>query len=217
MASSLGALLLLLSLALVSSKYVDSNRAEEARASLEFKLNKVKAARSLNGTLTVPFSFPLYLQCDDAWGDDIMDTKTICSVGCLMTSTSMALSGSGIAIAASGANAQTLNTWLKANGGYDGSNDLEEGVVPNIDPSRISWPADAMHKTNDLSYATVSSYLSQGRIVIANVMAGRHFVLLTGFSSDGDTFVVNDPGFNVDSYSYKTDVVGYRIFDMVRS
>lgn len=129
----------------------------------------------------------------------------------------MALSGSGITIANSGANPQTLNAWLKANGGYDGSNDLEEGVVPDIDPTHISWPSDAMHKTNDLSYKTVSTYLTNGRIVIANVNAGHHFVLLTGFSSDGDTFVVNDPGFDVDSYSYKSDVVGYRIFDMVRS
>ena len=54
-------------------------------------------------------------------------------------------------------------------------------------------------------------------MVIANVNNGGHFVLLTGYSvADNDTFAVNDPGYNRDTYSYSSDVVGYRIFDMTR-
>jgi hypothetical protein len=113
---------------------------------------------------------------------------------------------------------KTLNKWLQNNDGYDDSNDLIETQVPLIDPSRIAWPEDAMHKTNDLPYDTVRSYLDKGRIVIANVNNGGHFVLLTGYSeTDGDTFAVNDPGYDRNTYSYKTDVVGYRIFDMIRA
>jgi hypothetical protein len=159
------------------------------------------------------------LQCDSKWGDDIMVTKTICDVGCLMSSTSMGLAGTGIPIKAPliDSTPKTLNVWLKNNDGYDDSNDLIETQVPLIDPSRIAWPEDAMHKTNDLSYETVRSYLDKGRIVIANVNNGGHFVLLTGYSeTDGDTFAVNDPGHDRDTYSYKNDVVGYRIFDMIR-
>ena len=74
-----------------------------------------------------------------------------------------------------------------------------------------------MHRNNDLPFATVMEYLEAGRIVIGNVHDGGHFVLLTGYSDDGDTFAVNDPGYHSDTYSYKNDVVGYRIFDMVRS
>ena len=33
---------------------------------------------------------------------------------------------------------------------------------------------------------------------------------------DGDTFAVNDPGFDTNTYSYKNDIVGYRIYDMKR-
>lgn len=146
-----------------------------------------------------------------------MDTKTICNVGCLMSSTSMGLAGKGIYIDASvntTSNPQTLNIWLKANGGYDGSNNLIETQVPLINPDRITWADDAFHKTNDLSYETVSGYISQGRVVIANVNNGGHFVLLTGYSNDGETFFVNDPGYNRETYSFKSDVVGYRIFDM---
>ena len=47
---------------------------------------------------TVPFEFPLFGQCDEPWADDIMDTKTICNVGCLMSSTAMAIAGSNIDI-----------------------------------------------------------------------------------------------------------------------
>ena len=144
-----------------------------------------------------------------------MGNKTICAVGCLMSSTSMGIAGAGISIEGSDSNPGSLNSWLKANGGYQ-NNNLIETVVPNIDPSRIFWPADAMHKTNDLPYDTVAQFIRDGRIVIGNVMNGGHFVLLVGYSTDGDTLMVNDSGFNTESYSYSRDIVGYRIFDMKR-
>ena len=45
-------------------------------------------------------------------------------------------------------------------------------------------------------------------------MHGRHFVLVVGIMND-DVLYVNDPGFNRTTYSYKNDVVGWRIFDMI--
>ena len=79
-----------------------------------------------------PAGYPLFKQCDPAWGDDIMVTKTICSVGCLMSSVSDGLAGWNISIpdgdAAVDANPGTLNTWLQKNDGYDDSNDLIEEV-----------------------------------------------------------------------------------------
>lgn len=168
-------------------------------------------------TPIVPFAFPLFKQCDPKWGNDIINTKTVCEVGCLMSSTSMGLAGTGILIdRIDPANPGSLNTWLKANGGYDGQDDLEESVVSQIDPSRVAWPADGKHETNDLAYGKVAEYVELGRIVIANVMKGRHFVLVIGYSEDKDTLYVNDPGFDTLSYSYSKDVVGYRIFDMKR-
>jgi hypothetical protein len=87
-------------------------------------------------------------------------------------------------------------------------------VVPNIAPSRIAWPEDGMHRTNDLSPSMVRAYLLNGRVVIANVDNGGHFVLVTGMDWTGeDVFVVNDPGFDRQSYAYDT-IVGWRIFDM---
>lgn len=175
----------------------------------------------LSSDAVIPFDYPLVKQCGEPWADDLMGNKTICAVGCLMSSTSMGMAGVQIQIPnASGdlenANPGTFNSWLKENEGY-ANNSLIESVVPKIDPARIAWPEDAMHKTNDLSYETVCEYIKAGRIVIGNVHQGEHFVLLTGYSAtDGDTIYVNDSGFNTLFYSYKNDIVGYRIFDMQR-
>ena len=141
-------------------------------------------------------------------------SETICDVGCLMSSISMSLAGWDIAIDSAASTPATLNTWLRNNHGYTDGADLIESDVPNIDPAHITWPADGMHPTNDLPLETIRAYVLKGRVVIANVMHGEHFVLVTGFSyEDPDTLLVNDPGFSTTSYSYSSDVVGWRIFD----
>lgn len=175
------------------------------------------AVASAVGDRVVPFEYPLFKQCDTRWGSDIIETKTVCTVGCLMSSTSMALNGSGVRVGENGTNPGSLNAWLRANGGYTSGDDFIESALPKLDPSRVSWPKDAMHTTNDLSVETVRSYLSASppRVVIANVMKGRHFVLVVGWhDGDNDTLLVNDPGFDRGNYSYSSDVVGWRIFDM---
>eukprot|EP01039_Chlorochromonas_danica_P010649 gene10649-11808_t len=177
--------------------------------------SNLRSKEKIDGAV-IPFDFPLFSQCDPTWANDIMDTKTICQVGCLMSSTAMGLAGTNILIQNISSTPQTFNQWLKENDGYDGSNDLIEGQVPLINPDRIVWPDDGFHKTNDLPYTTIASYLDKGRIVIANVNAGHHFVLLVGYAADQDTFLVNDPGYDRSTYSYSADVVGYRIYDMKR-
>jgi hypothetical protein len=64
-------------------------------------------------------NYPLYSQCDSRWGGHQLGTssKTICQAGCLMSSASMALAGTGHSY-----NPDTLNNWLKANGGYVSGN-----------------------------------------------------------------------------------------------
>ena len=112
-----------------------------------------------------------------------MVTDTICEVGCLMTSISMAINGWGISIDGNASNPGTLNTWLRNNNGYNSENDLQEKAIPNIDPGRIKWPFTGMHRTNDLSIYEVRGDLLKERVVIINVMDGAHFVLVTGFRS----------------------------------
>jgi len=169
----------------------------------------------LPSTAVIPLYYPLYKQCDPRWGNDTMVNVSICAVGCLMSSTSMAIAGKKILIASIPSNPGVLNSWLRNNGGYDDDNDLEEGAVPKIAPDLISWPADGMHTKNDLPISAIKQYLIYGRPVIANVMHGGHFVLVVGRDAENDdTLYVNDPGFNTTTYSYSKDVVGWRLYEM---
>eukprot|EP01065_Artemidia_motanka_P035356 TRINITY_DN43280_c0_g1_i1.p1 TRINITY_DN43280_c0_g1~~TRINITY_DN43280_c0_g1_i1.p1 ORF type:complete len:382 (+),score=97.18 TRINITY_DN43280_c0_g1_i1:47-1147(+) len=167
----------------------------------------------------VPKRYPLYKQSDYRWGSDVIEKQTVAEVGCLMSSTSMALAGHGIQIPGSPpqtANPGTLNAWLRAHNGYTPGDDLIESAVAGVDPSRVSWPADAMHTTNDLSVADVQALLGSGRPVIANVMKGRHFVLVVGVVPPS-TLMVNDPGFYRVTYDHGSDVVGWRLFNMTNA
>lgn len=49
---------------------------------------------------------------------------------------------------------------------------------------------------------------------LSHFIGGEHFVLLVGYSSDGDTLAVQDPMYDVDVYSYQFDIMGYRLYDI---
>ena len=166
------------------------------------------------GKFVIPHAMSLFKQCDSRWGSKMISTKTICQVGCYMTSAAMALAGHHIKVSGSGATPANLNAWLRSHNGYSG-NLLISSAIVNIDRSHISWPSDAHHPKNDVSLSAIQKMLKDGRPVIANVNNGGHFVLVTGWnSSNPDQLAVNDPGFSRASYSYKHDVVGWRLFGM---
>ena len=97
-----------------------------------------------------------------------------------------------------------------------GTDDLDEAAVSALDPQRIAWTNASMHKTNDLSWGDVIRLLNAGAVVIANVESGHHFVLVVGYDRaiGGDTLFVNDPGFERSTYSFATDVVGWRFYNV---
>ena len=197
-------------------------------------------------SLSTSINYPRFIQCDSQWGGDYMgleNDKTICQVGCLMSSFSMALAGFGIDVAIVpdsqpnstvtttfgmthngkiGATPKSVNAFLRVNNGYlQGSNNLDEGMACHIDPEHIIWPSDGMHRTPDLSPSTIREYLNSNppRVVIANVNNGGHFVLVTDILDDDDTLVVNNSaqgahGSPTYSLSVDGEVVGYRIYDM---
>lgn len=110
---------------------------------------QLAASRSteLPPTAVVPFPYVLFKQCNKSWGSDIIvrrccrpnltlpaspyaspslgaqETTTVCAVGCLMSSTSMAIRSKSIPVPTnvSGsfvpANPGTVNTWLRDNNG----------------------------------------------------------------------------------------------------
>lgn len=76
----------------------------------------------------IPKHYPVFKQCDARWGKDYIYTQTVCAVGCLMSSTSMALNGHDIKVAGNAANPGVLNTWLKNHHGYEGNIMIESAV-----------------------------------------------------------------------------------------
>ncbi|EFA84633.1 hypothetical protein PPL_01623 [Heterostelium album PN500] len=158
----------------------------------------------------IPYSYPLYKQCDPAWGNNTIITTTVCEVGCLMSSVSMSLAGKGIQVDGQLATPGTLNAWLKTNQGYTSNDELEEGVVAEL--PAVQWVGPSIPGTS-LSMEDIAELLNQRVTVILNVLNGGHFVLCVGYDSDAQTLYVNDPGFQTIYYNY-SDVVGYRIFKM---
>ena len=131
--------------------------------------------------------YPLYKQCNSEWRNDIISTKTICKVGCLMSSMSMALSGLGRKIDGGPINPHTLNAWLKSHGGYSENLFVWGSVTSSFDLKYLG-------KFND-----VTNYVNDDHVVILNVHNGGHWVLATSYS--GGTYQVNDPGFSTTSYT----------------
>ncbi|KAJ3431001.1 hypothetical protein M0812_02677 [Anaeramoeba flamelloides] len=161
----------------------------------------------------VPYNYPVFKQCDPRWASNVMGKNgdTICQVGCLMSSTSMAINGHSIKIDGKNSDPETLNAWLRANDGYDDGSDLKENVIPQIAPSKISWVGRADSLTRE---QVIEKLKSHKDIVIANVMNGRHFVLVVGYDDSDDSFYyVNDPGFTRSTYK-ASDIVGWRLFTM---
>ena len=62
----------------------------------------------------------------------VMADKTICKVGCLMTSVAMAIRYYNITIDNEEATPGTLNQWLRANGGYDNESNLFEKALNKL-------------------------------------------------------------------------------------
>jgi hypothetical protein len=140
------------------------------------------------------YNFPLYKQCDPKWGNEQLGTgsHTICQIGCLLSSAAMALAGTGHPTY----NPSTLNTWLKAHGGYVQS---ELFVWASINPIGLVFEGK-------FANSEIKRALDLNKIVICNVHNGGHWVLATGYN--GDNILVNDAGYNTNYYNINDIVNG---------
>jgi len=85
-----------------------------------------------------------------------------------------------------------LNSFLINNGGYEGC-DIIWGRVP----SKLTYLEQSKHDLGWLSSAAQNCNYA----IIANVMNGAHWVLITGYAGGG-MFDVNDPANFHSQYSY---------------
>jgi hypothetical protein len=67
-----------------------------------------------------------------------------------------------------------------------------------VDLARVGWDANSMHTKNDIDWATIVNLIHSTGPVIANVMAGKHFVLVVGWvMCSASFFRVNCPNSSV--------------------
>lgn len=181
-------------------------------------------------TAVIPMNFTTnWKQCDPRWGKDMMEDRTVCQAACLVTSVTTALYRHGIRFRFKGSktlhdpNPGTMNHWLRENGGYTPGSNLIHSAVAGVCASgapqtcSAKFAADGMHKTNDLSMATLKKYLRSYRTMAANVHNGGHWVL--AFATDTkypDRVYVKDSAGSTGRswYSMKNDIVGWRIYDI---
>eukprot|EP01016_Furgasonia_blochmanni_P019229 TRINITY_DN215_c0_g1_i7.p1 TRINITY_DN215_c0_g1~~TRINITY_DN215_c0_g1_i7.p1 ORF type:complete len:291 (+),score=37.33 TRINITY_DN215_c0_g1_i7:126-875(+) len=142
-----------------------------------------------------------YSQCDPQWAGDHISTgsKTICQIGCLISSMAMAMGTYDRTCYGKTCNPGLLNRWLTYNGGYEGN--------------LFKWDSVAAFGLNFLGFddnvASIKSKFADGNVVILNVNQGHHWVLMTGALNNG--FAINDPGYNKEKYGDE-EVVSSGIF-----
>ena len=107
-----------------------------------------------------------YDQFDERWGDDIMGTKTLRMVGCLVSSVAMLLNSRGIQINKEAATPGTLNAWLRENCGY------KENLFIWASVNQLGI---TFHEFTT-NHTSIQEYISDGNYeVILNVNEGGHY------------------------------------------
>lgn len=126
----------------------------------------------------------------------------ICGVGCAMSSVAMALRTLGTEV-----DPGTLNTWLIQNDGFADGDLLVWGSVAEFGTMKLY---NYFHGAASLSQSDLQGFIAQGWPVIVNVRHGEHWVLATQ-AVQNSTYLVNDPGFWVNSYTYD-DMVNFVVY-----
>jgi hypothetical protein len=134
-------------------------------------------------------TIPAMSQQDGAWASAPLGsspTETIGAAGCAITAVTMMLRHYGI-----DTDPGSFNAWLTGNGGYAFDDQLIWGAVTTYSGGRVAFSG---WFGPDLGL--IQRELDAGRPVVGEVQLGgnQHFVLLTGYTSDGG-FAINDPWF----------------------
>ena len=141
---------------------------------------------------TINRSPPVYKQCDPAWGSKKLgSTGTICKIGCLMTSVASGMAGAGKTINGTRTTPDTLNTFLLNNKGYVG-NLFSWGAISQFGLKYEGQVSDT---------ATIKKAVCDNKVVVINVKAGGHWVLVNGHTDS--TFIVNDSLYNKTTYGFE--------------
>lgn len=137
-------------------------------------------------------------QCDPRWGNMYVGSKTICSIGCALTSISIQLARSGVPLNVSGEfNPGTFMQTHKSNGGF--SDNIITWNVSRIAPNfKLIASHEALFGTKENKIKTLKRYAADGEYIVLGVRHGvgqdiGHYVAYNDSSSD-EIFIYDPAG-----------------------
>lgn len=137
-------------------------------------------------------------QCDPRWGSMYVGSKTICSIGCALTSISIQLARSGVPLNVSGEfNPGTFMQTHKSNGGF--SDNIITWNVSRIAPNfKLIASHEALFGTKENKIKTLKKYAADGEYIVLGVRHGvgqdiGHYVAYNDSSSD-EIFIYDPAG-----------------------
>lgn len=194
----------------VNTPYIDKDQiawralAQSGMTSDEIILKHYNAAEkgyTLNATCVKTSSVEGaegWKQCDPRWGNMYVGSKTICSIGCALTSVSIQLARSGVPLNVSGEfNPGTFMQTHKSNGGF--SDNIITWNVSRIAPNfKLIASHEALFGTKENKIKTLKKYAANGEYIVLGVRHGvgqdiGHYVAYNDSSSD-EIFIFDPAG-----------------------
>lgn len=194
----------------VNTPYIDKDQiawralAQSGMTSDEIILKHYNAAEkgyTLNATCVKTSSVEGaegWKQCDPMWGNMYVGSKTICSIGCALTSISIQLARSGVQLNVSGEfNPGTFMQTHKSNGGF--SDNIITWNVSRIAPNfKLIASHEALFGTKENKIKTLKKYAADGEYIVLGVRHGvgqdiGHYVAYNDSSSD-EIFIFDPAG-----------------------
>lgn len=137
-------------------------------------------------------------QCDPRWGNMYVGSKTICRIGCALTSVSIQLARSGAQLNVSGEfNPGTFMQTHKSNGGF-----IDNTITWNVSRIAPNFKLIASHEalfgTKENKINTLKKYAADGEYIVLGVRHGigqdiGHYVAYNDSSTD-EIFVFDPAG-----------------------
>lgn len=137
-------------------------------------------------------------QCDPRWGNMYVGSKTICRIGCALTSISIQLARSGVQLNVSGEfNPGTFMQTHKSNGGF-----IDNTITWNVSRIAPNFKLIASHEalfgTKENKINTLKKYAADGEYIVLGVRHGvgqdiGHYVAYNDSSSD-EIFIFDPAG-----------------------
>ena len=163
---------------------------------LKSKYSEATKILSTCSSASVTGEYGSWKQCKQSWSSIRLgqSSKTICDVGCYITSISIQMAASGTKINSKEFNPGVLVQYLGTNNAFGSDGSLMSFAWSNLAPSFKFYTSVGLEGTTNQKAATIKSYQDQGYYVIIRAKTHQHWVALDRVV--GDEVYMFDPASN---------------------